>query len=89
MTNQSLWKASFDEFFTLLTKYCINKYDTVMQSLSMQVKPNMAIEESDAAKAIKREIPVDLLHACLPHINDQQKKLIWDLSQRPMLVGQS
>ncbi|XWS10743.1 hypothetical protein CRYUN_Cryun38cG0024000 [Craigia yunnanensis] len=89
MTNQSLWKASFDEFFSLLTKYCINKYDTVMQSLRMQVKPNMAIDESDATKAIKREMPVDLLHACLPHINDQQKKLIWDLSQRSMLVGQS
>ncbi|XWS27509.1 hypothetical protein CRYUN_Cryun26dG0120900 [Craigia yunnanensis] len=89
MTNQSLWKASFDEFFSLLPKYCINKYDTVMQSLRMQVKPNVEIDESDATKAIKREMPVDLLHACLPHINDQQKKLIWDLSQRSMLVGQS
>ncbi|XVF18261.1 hypothetical protein REPUB_Repub11eG0005900 [Reevesia pubescens] len=88
-TNQSLWKASFDDFFNLLTKYCINKYDTVMQSFRMQVKPNMEIDESDATKAIKREMPVDLLQACLPHINDQQKKLIWDLSQRSMLVGQS
>ncbi|XVE63217.1 hypothetical protein DITRI_Ditri07aG0001900 [Diplodiscus trichospermus] len=89
MTNQSLWKASFDEFFNLLTKYCVNKYDTVMQSLRMEVKPNMAIDESDAAKAIKREMPVDLLHACLPHINDPQKKLLWDLSQRSIIVGQS
>ncbi|XP_022749381.1 protein PAT1 homolog 1-like [Durio zibethinus] len=89
MTNQSLWKASFDEFFNLLTKYCINKYDTVMQSLRMQVKPNMAIDESDATKAIKREMPIDLLRACLPHINDQQKKQIWHLSQLSMLVGQS
>ncbi|KAG4189603.1 hypothetical protein ERO13_A08G232900v2 [Gossypium hirsutum] len=89
MANQSLWKASFDEFFNLLTKYCINKYDTVMQSLCMQVKPNMAINESDVTKAIKREMPVDLLHACLPHINDQQKKLILDLSQRSLVVGQS
>ncbi|KAL4272729.1 hypothetical protein GQ457_13G005380 [Hibiscus cannabinus] len=88
-TNLSLWKASFDEFFNLLTKYCINKYDTVMQSLRMQAKPNMAIDESDAAKAIKREMPVDLLQACLPHLNDQQKKQLWDLSQRPMLVAQS
>ncbi|PPS06019.1 hypothetical protein GOBAR_AA14609 [Gossypium barbadense] len=89
MTNLSLWKASFDEFFNLLTKYCINKYDTVMQSLRMQAKPNMAIDESDSAKAIKREMPVDLLHACLSHLNDQQKKQLLDLSQRPMLVGQS
>ncbi|KAL4310062.1 hypothetical protein GQ457_01G002910 [Hibiscus cannabinus] len=89
MTNLSLWKASFDEFFNLLTKYCINKYDTVMQSLCMQAKPNMAINESDAAKAIKREMPVDLLQACLPQLNNQQKKQLWDLSQRPMLVEQS
>ncbi|MBA0632724.1 hypothetical protein Godav_001409, partial [Gossypium davidsonii] len=89
ISNQSLWKASFDEFFNLLTKYCVNKYDAVMQSLRMQVKPNMVIDEADATKAIKREMPVDLLHACLPHINEQQKKLIWDLSQRSMLVGQS
>ncbi|XP_021288395.1 LOW QUALITY PROTEIN: uncharacterized protein LOC110419627 [Herrania umbratica] len=86
MTNQSLWDASFDEFFNLLTKYCVNKYDTVMQSLRMQFKPNMAIGESDATRAFKREMPVDLLHACLPHINGQQRKLIWDLSQRSMLV---
>ncbi|KAE8703378.1 obg-like ATPase 1-like isoform X1 [Hibiscus syriacus] len=86
MTNLSLWKASFDEFFNLLTKYCINKYDTVMQSLCMQAKPNMAVDESDAAKAIKREMPVDLLQACLPQLNDQQKKQLWDLSQRSMLV---
>ncbi|KAE8677324.1 obg-like ATPase 1-like isoform X1 [Hibiscus syriacus] len=89
MSNQSLWKASFDEFFNLLAKYCLNKYDTVMQSLRMQVKPNMVIDESDAAKAIKREMPIDLLQACLPHISEQQKKLLWDLSQRSMLVEQS
>ncbi|KAE8680074.1 methyltransferase-like protein 25-like [Hibiscus syriacus] len=88
-TNLPLWKASFDEFFNLLTKYCINKYDTVMQSVRMQAKPSMAIDGSDAAKAIKREMPIDLLQACLPHLNDQQKKQLWDLSQRPMLVGQS
>ncbi|KAE8681153.1 obg-like ATPase 1-like isoform X1 [Hibiscus syriacus] len=89
MTNLPLWKASFDEFFNLLTKYCIYKYDTVMQSLRMQTKPSMAIDGSGAAKAIKREMPVDLLHACLPHLSDQQKKQLWDLTQRPMLVEQS
>lgn len=82
LTNHSLWKASFDEFFNLLTKYCINKYDTVMQSLRMEFQANTTISESDAAKAIKREMPVDLLQGCLPHINDQQKKLILELAQR-------
>ncbi|KAL6314939.1 hypothetical protein AAG906_029158 [Vitis piasezkii] len=36
MNNRALWQASFDEFFGLLTKYCLNKYDGIMQSLLMQ-----------------------------------------------------
>lgn len=82
MTNHSLWKASFDEFFNLLTKYCLEKYDSVMQLLHLQLQQNTTIGESDGARAIKQEMPVDLLQACLPHINDQQKKLLWDLAQR-------
>ncbi|KAJ6724244.1 TOPOISOMERASE II-ASSOCIATED PROTEIN PAT1 [Salix viminalis] len=77
VTNRALWKASFDEFFGLLVKYCINKYDSIMQSLS----------DSDPAEAIKRELPMELLRASVPHTNDYQKKLLYDLSQRS-LVGQ-
>jgi DNA topoisomerase 2-associated protein PAT1 len=77
VTDQALWKASFDEFFGLLIKHCINKYDSIMQSLS----------DSDPAEAIKRELPMELLRASVPHTNDYQKKLLYDLSQRS-LVGQ-
>ncbi|KAG2288467.1 hypothetical protein Bca52824_048071 [Brassica carinata] len=28
-SNDGLWRASFDEFFTLLTKYCRSKYETI------------------------------------------------------------
>ncbi|OAY48610.1 protein PAT1 homolog isoform X2 [Manihot esculenta] len=77
VTNRALWKASFDEFFGLLIKYCINKYDSIMQS-SLQ----------DPAEAIKKELPMELLRASVPHTNDYQKKMLYDLSQRS-LVGQN
>uniref|UniRef100_A0A2P2JQ87 Uncharacterized protein MANES_14G015900 n=1 Tax=Rhizophora mucronata TaxID=61149 RepID=A0A2P2JQ87_RHIMU len=72
-TNRALWKASFDEFFSLLIKYCINKYDSIMQS--SQLEP---------AEAIKMELPMELLRASVPHTNDYQKKLLYDLSQRSL-----
>jgi DNA topoisomerase 2-associated protein PAT1 len=77
-TNGALWKASFDEFFSLLIKYCINKYDGIMQS---------SLSDSDPAESIKRELPMELLRASVPLTNDYQKKLLYDLSQRS-LVGQ-
>ncbi|KAF9667128.1 hypothetical protein SADUNF_Sadunf16G0301000 [Salix dunnii] len=77
-TNQALWKASFDEFFGLLIKYCINKYDSIMHS---------SLSDPDPAEAIKRELPMDLLRASVPLTNDYQKKVLYDLSQRS-LVGQ-
>ncbi|KAH9604718.1 hypothetical protein KSS87_013021 [Heliosperma pusillum] len=77
MPNQTFWKASFDEFFTLLLKYCFAKYESI-------------VIESDAAQAIKREMPVELLRASLPHISDHQHKLLMDLAQKSVpFVGSS
>ena len=88
IANRSLWQASFDEFFGLLTKYCVNKYDSIMQSLLVQGMPNMGVIGSDAARAISREMPVELLRASLPHTDDRQKKLLLDFAQRSMpIVG--
>ncbi|XP_057948761.1 protein PAT1 homolog isoform X2 [Malania oleifera] len=84
--NRSLWEASFDEFFGLLTKYCFNKYDSIMQSLLAQAPQNMAVG-SDAARAISREMPVELLRASLPHTNEHQRKLLLDFAHRSMPVG--
>lgn len=81
--NRALWEASFDEFFGLLTKYCFVKYDSIMQSLLSQGTPNMA---ADAARAISREMPVELLRASLPHTNENQRKLLLDFTQRSMPV---
>jgi DNA topoisomerase 2-associated protein PAT1 len=86
ITNRSLWQASFDEFFGLLTKYCINKYDSVMQSLLMQAPPNVAAIGSDAARAISKEMPVELLRASLPHTDELQKKVLLDFAQRSMPI---
>lgn len=41
----------------------------------------------DPAEAIKRELPMELLRASVPHTNDYQKKMMYDLSQRS-LVGE-
>ncbi|WCJ36999.1 hypothetical protein M5689_018162 [Euphorbia peplus] len=75
-SNQAIWKASFDQFFGLLMKYCMNKYDTIMQS-----------SLPDPSEAIKDELPMELLRASIPHTNDFQKKMLFELSQRS-IVGQ-
>ncbi|XP_028111172.1 protein PAT1 homolog [Camellia sinensis] len=84
--NRAFWQASFDAFFGLLTKYCFTKYDTIMQSLLMQASPDMAVIGADAARAISKEMPVELLRASLPHTDEHQRKLLLDFAQRSMPV---
>ncbi|KAJ4976709.1 hypothetical protein NE237_001815 [Protea cynaroides] len=86
MPNRALWQASFDAFFGLLTKYCMSKYDSIVQSLLMQAPPNTATFGSEAAKAVNREMPVELLRASLPHTDEHQRKLLLDFAQRSMPV---
>ncbi|KAL0444410.1 UNVERIFIED_CONTAM: protein PAT11 [Sesamum latifolium] len=78
--------ASFDAFFGLLTKYCVSKYDSIVQSLIAQNVPNAEAIGSEAAKAVSREIPVELLRASLPHTDESQKKLLLNFAQRSMPV---
>lgn len=89
MQNRALWQASFDEFFGLLTKYCSNKYDSIMQSLLTQGPTNMAVIGADAARAITHEMPVELLRASLPHTDVRQRQLLMDFTRRSMSVGVS
>lgn len=84
--NPALWQASFDAFFVLLTKYCSSKYDSIVQSMFMQTLPNAELNGSEAARAISREMPVELLRASLPHTDDHQKKALLNFSQRSMPV---
>lgn len=87
LQNQTLWQASFDAFFGLLTKYCLSKYDSLVQAMYAQIPPSTEIVFSEAAKAISREMPVELLRASLPHTDDNQRKMLVDFSQRSMHVA--
>ncbi|XP_019443735.1 PREDICTED: uncharacterized protein LOC109348014 [Lupinus angustifolius] len=84
--NRSFWQDSFDEFFGFLTKHCMNKYNSIMQSLLKQSAIDLDDIESDAAKAISKEMPVELLRASLPHTDDRQRKLLLDFAQRAVPV---
>ncbi|KVI05252.1 hypothetical protein Ccrd_016412 [Cynara cardunculus var. scolymus] len=87
LQNPTLWQASFDAFFGLLTKYCLSKYDSLVQAMYAQIPPSTEIVFSEAAKAISREMPVELLRASLPHTDDNQRKMLVDFSQRSMHVA--
>lgn len=80
-TPQSLtiWQHAFDAFFSLLTKHCTNKYDSVIHSLMMLYPGNIPAINAAADEALKKEIPVELLQATLPHTSEQQRKLLYDL----------
>ncbi|KAL0301729.1 UNVERIFIED_CONTAM: protein PAT12 [Sesamum radiatum] len=84
--NPALWQASFDAFFGLLTKYCVSKYESIVQSLIIQNPQNAEVVGSEAARAVSREMPVELLRASIPHTDESQKKLLLNFAQRSMPV---
>ncbi|CAI9787118.1 unnamed protein product [Fraxinus pennsylvanica] len=85
MPNLGLWQASFDAFFGLLTKYCASKYDSIMQSIFTQGQANTEVIGSEAARAVSKEMPVELLRASLPHTDECQRKLL-NFAQQSMPV---
>ncbi|WOL15352.1 hypothetical protein Cni_G24133 [Canna indica] len=85
VSNRTLWQASFDAFFGLLTTYCLSKYDSIMQMLLLQA-PSTEVLGSEATRAISREMPVELLRASLPHTNEHQRKMLVDFAQRSMPI---
>lgn len=87
ISNRAFWQASFDAFFSLLTKYCFNKYDSIVQSFLSQGSPDTVAIGADVAKAISREMPVELLRASLPHTSEPQRKLLLDFAKRSMPVA--
>ncbi|THG22450.1 hypothetical protein TEA_000183 [Camellia sinensis var. sinensis] len=84
--NPALWQASFDAFFGLLTKYCVSKYDSLVQSIYMHGQPSSEIIDSETTRAISKEMPVELLRASLPHTDEQQRKLLLDFAQQSMPI---
>ncbi|OAY64958.1 Protein PAT 1 [Ananas comosus] len=83
VSNRALWQASFDAFFGLLTKYCLSKYDSILQMFLMQLS-NAAALESEVSRALSREMPFELLRAGLPHTNEQQRDMLNRFAQRSM-----
>ncbi|GMH10922.1 hypothetical protein Nepgr_012763 [Nepenthes gracilis] len=84
--NRTLWQASFDAFYSLLTKYCLSKYDTIVQSILTQKQLSSEIISSGSTKvAISREMPVEVLRASLPHTDEHQRKLLLDFAHHPCL----
>ncbi|GAB2285049.1 hypothetical protein Dimus_019505 [Dionaea muscipula] len=81
--NRALWKASFDAFYSLLTKYCLSKYETILQSVLLPPTADIISLEPARAAAISREMPVEVLRASLPHTDEHQKKLLVDFAHRP------
>ena len=71
--NRALWQASFNAFFGLLTKYCIGKFDSLVHT-------------THTATAIRRELPIELLRASLPHTDEQQRALLLEFAQRAVPV---
>ncbi|KAJ8759190.1 hypothetical protein K2173_004197 [Erythroxylum novogranatense] len=80
--NVALWRASFDEFFDLLTKYCLHKYDTVLRSFYAKTAYSTEDIDSEIYGAMKSEMPVELLRTCLPHTNDRQMELLRHFGQQ-------
>jgi DNA topoisomerase 2-associated protein PAT1 len=71
--NRALWQASFNAFFGLLTKYCIGKFDSLVLTMH-------------TTTAIRRELPIELLRASLPHTDEQQRRLLLDFAQQTVPV---
>ncbi|XP_062231845.1 protein PAT1 homolog 1-like [Phragmites australis] len=86
-STRSLWQASFDAFFGLLTKYCDSKYESILQRFTMQGS-NSAVGP-EASKAVSREMPVELLRASLPHTNEDQRQMLLDFARKSMHVSGS
>ena len=79
---RSLWQASFNAFFGLLSKYCVRKYEAIVQSLTK--KGNGSAE---MAAEVRREMPVDLLRASLPHTDKEQQVLLKEFARRSLVAG--
>eukprot|EP00250_Pteridium_aquilinum_P011080 c19826_g1_i2 orf=276-2585(+) len=90
LQDRAVWQATFDRFFLLLYKYCTNKFDSILHSVAMSSPPgrSMAITAA-AAGAMSKEMPVELLRASLPHMNENQRKSLLDFTQRSIALGAS
>ncbi|KAG2239203.1 hypothetical protein Bca4012_023963 [Brassica carinata] len=76
-SSDGLWRASFDEFFALLTKYCRSKYETIHGQKQQDSAAADVLEV-----AIKREMPAELLRASLRHTNEEQRNFLLNFGRK-------
>ncbi|KAL1220643.1 PAT1-like protein 2 [Cardamine amara subsp. amara] len=81
-SNDGLWRASFDEFFSLLTKYCRSKYETIHSQNQDHTADVLEV-------AIKREMPAELLRASLRHTNEEQRNFLLNVGRKASPVSES
>ncbi|CAH8310170.1 unnamed protein product [Eruca vesicaria subsp. sativa] len=79
VVHDGLWRASFDEFFNLLTKYCRSKYETIRSQ-------NQGSAADVLELAIKREMPAELLRASIRHTNDDQRSYLLNFGRKPSAI---
>ncbi|KAH7430536.1 hypothetical protein KP509_08G003100 [Ceratopteris richardii] len=89
MEDRNVWQATFNSFFEVLFKYCTDIFDRILQNITM-VSSEGALNVSEAAaEKMSKELPVELLHASLPHMNEQQRKALLEFTQRSIAKGGS
>lgn len=81
------WQAAFDAFFSLLTSYCTKKYDSIIHTMVMSSSGDMLKASTAATASMSNEIPVELLKACLPHTNEQQRRQLLEFTQRSIGIS--
>ncbi|KAL9252057.1 PAT1 homolog 2-like protein [Drosera capensis] len=79
LPSRTLWWASFDAFFSLLTKYCLSKYGVALQLATSDIIGSVTAR----AATISKEMPVEVLRASLPHTDEQQRQFLANIARRP------
>eukprot|EP00250_Pteridium_aquilinum_P004774 c14980_g1_i1 orf=155-2395(+) len=88
MEDRESWQEIFDIFFLVLYKYCTNTFDRILHTMAMSssLEGALGINEA-AAEKMSKEMPIELLRASLPHMNEQQRKALLDFTQRSIAMG--
>lgn len=83
LEDRKFWQATFDIFFLVLYTYCTNTFDRILHTITMSSSLEEAFSIGEvAAEKMSKEMPIELLRASLPHMNEQQRKTLLDFTRR-------
>lgn len=83
--DREFWQATFESFFLVLYKYCTNTFNRILHTMAMSALSEGALSNGGgetAAEKMSKEMPIELLRASLPHMNEHQRKTLLDFTQR-------